>query len=376
MAISQYYVDYGAGSDATGTGAIGTPWKTIQKALDTITRNATDGDQINIKAGAADVLAASLTLATYGGTSPEAPLILRGYTAAANDYGRGVIDCGWNRMWAATNYTNIHLVDLELHTFGNNNGIEFTASPANISILRCKVHKGASAPNGKSMIVVGQYSRVLRCHVFDSGVNGTGISVSSSGCLISANYCVAAPITTGNAQGSSITGNIMVNSSISIIGGGPQYVTGNIVWRNDAGTTGIVIGNSPGRYTGVVVNNIVVGVSGVGGSAISATVGAYTYIVGYNAFYNNTANYSITSPVFMDERANDVTLAADPFTDAANGDFSLTAAAKTALADKGWPLAYLGAHANTVPHLNIGPIQLAATAPVAGKRGRLIIPRR
>jgi hypothetical protein len=59
--------------------------------------------------------------------------------------------------------------------------------------------------------------------------------------------------------------------------------------------------------------------------------------------------------------ATNVALAADPFTDAANGDFSLTAAAKTALAAKGFPLAYLGAHANTVPNLNIGPIQMAAS---------------
>jgi hypothetical protein len=82
------------------------------------------------------------------------------------------------------------------------------------------------------------------------------------------------------------------------------------------------------------------------------------------------------SMVFIDGRANDVALGADPFTNAAAGDFSLTAAAKTALAGKGFPVDYLGAAAATVSNLNIGPIQLAATAPVAATRGRLIIPRR
>ena len=79
------------------------------------------------------------------------------------------------------------------------------------------------------------------------------------------------------------------------------------------------------------------------------------------------SNYDHTDRVFNDLTANDVALAADPFTDAANGDFSLTAAAKTALAAKGFPLAYLGAHANTVPNLNIGPIQMAASSGGGGR---------
>jgi len=54
---------------------------------------------------------------------------------------------------------------------------------------------------------------------------------------------------------------------------------------------------------------------------------------------------------------NDVALAADPFTDAENGDFSLTTAGKAALRGQGWPGAYLGANAATDGHVTIGAIQ-------------------
>ena len=54
--LTNYYVDPGSGSDVTGTGTVGSPWASVQHALDNITRDATNGDQINIKAGTADVL--------------------------------------------------------------------------------------------------------------------------------------------------------------------------------------------------------------------------------------------------------------------------------------------------------------------------------
>ena len=43
-------------------------------------------------------------------------------------------------------------------------------------------------------------------------------------------------------------------------------------------------------------------------------------------------------------------------------------AAKTALRSLGWPASYLGAHANTDPHITIGPMQYGPT-PAAGGGG-------
>ena len=64
--------DAGAGVDDDAAkctqhdGTTSKPWRSIQGALDLITRDATNGDQINIKAGTEQVLAASLVLTRYG----------------------------------------------------------------------------------------------------------------------------------------------------------------------------------------------------------------------------------------------------------------------------------------------------------------------
>jgi len=155
MAITQNYVDYGGGSDATGDGTIGTPWKTLQKAFDTLTRNATDGNQVNLKAGTPHVNAAALDLATFisgGALAEAAPLIVRGYTAAANDGGVGEIDCGGATMWAAATYDYVILADLEIHSGGDNNLVVLDTYCA---LFRCEVHKGASSPAGKYLVSVG-----------------------------------------------------------------------------------------------------------------------------------------------------------------------------------------------------------------------------
>lgn len=380
MAITQNYVDYGAGNDTTGDGSIGTPWKTLQKAFDTLTRNTTGGNQVNLKAGTAHVNAAALDLTTFvagGALSSAAPLILRGYTSAANDGGMGEIDCGGATMWADATLDNIAMIDLEMHTFGNNNGIVLDDS---ISIYRCRIHKGASSPESKNAISLSQYAHIIGCCVYD--YDYVGISVDDYS-VIAYNYiydivnpgAVCYGINDNNASVLFVFGNVILGNQtqftgIQLIGSGVnRYVQANVVYNLQAGTnTAIAIGNSATEAASLVQNNIIVGQSGAGGTAIlSASVTSPSFIIGNNAFYNNTANYSLSVNPLVDLTANDVALAADPFTDAANGDFSLTAAAKAALAGKGWPTSYLGAHANTVPNLNIGPIQMAASAGGGGR---------
>src|SRR5690242_15767610 len=89
---SDYYVDPLNGNDSTGTGTSGNPWQTTQKALNTITRNTTNGDRINIRNTASDVLTGALSFATYGTPTTVAPLILEGYSSTAGDSGIGTLD--------------------------------------------------------------------------------------------------------------------------------------------------------------------------------------------------------------------------------------------------------------------------------------------
>lgn len=378
--------DAGAGVDDdaakctqhTGTALL--PWRSLQGAFDLCTRNATDGNQVNLLAGTAQVNAAALDLTTFiagGALAAAGPLIVRGYTAAANDGGVGEIDCGGAAMWAATSYDFIVLVDLEIHTFGDNNGVTLDFG---CQVIDCEVHKGASTPSGKWLVyLVNDYCAAIGCHIHDGGTTSTGIYASGDGPLAMGNYVAncTTGISGGNADGFSITGNIVLiteaaGKGITIGGAASFWITGNAVYNTAAGTAeGISMGNSGGRYAGVCINNIAVGWSGVGGIGIgSDTAGIYAYMVGYNAFYNNTANFSISDTVFIDLTANDVTLAADPFTSAANGDFSLTAAGKTALRGLGWPAAYLGAHANTDGHITIGAVQYGEAE--AGGGGMLV----
>lgn len=373
MALTQTYVDPAIAGNS-GTGTIGDPYGDLQYALNTMTRDATNGDQINVKAGTAEVLAASLTLATYGTPTTAAPLVLRGYTAVSDDGGEGEIDCGGVTMFASA-YQNVLLVHLYCHTFGNTNGIALSKSEAAGGLIECRVDCGASAPNSKYM--VGGASQMTSCWI--DGTGGTVISAISACGRVTNCYCTNVRSGVINAD-AMVEGCIVVltadgGTGISVWQYGPRVVNGNVVYSTVANTgVGIHISDASGRMNSTLTNNIVAGFSGVGGRAILFQ-GENRVVYGYNAFYNNTTEYaSSDGGPSLFELGGNVNLAADPFTDAANGDFSLTDAGKTALRSLGWPASYLGAHANTDPHITIGPLQYGPAVssggggPIVGSR--------
>lgn len=339
-----YYVDPAINANS-GSGTIGDPWGDLQWALDHITRDATNGDIIHIKAGAAEVSAASLTLATYGTLTETAPLILRGYTAAAGDGGVGEIDCNGATMWAG-NPNLVILVDLEIHNGGDNH---LVSSTGRLALLRCELHKGASTPTSKSLVSIGA-GLVSGCYLHDGGTTPGMNGGASSICLF--NYLIGA----GGLSGAVVIGNVVVRT---VNGNGTQFsgdlgvVLGNVFYSTVANTATAIGNGTGGSYNWHInLNNIVCGWSGAGGKGLQGNL----LFLGHNAFFNNTTNESVTGGPFMD-LGGDVSLAADPFTNAAGGDFSLTTAAKAALRGVGWPAAYLGAHANTDGHVTIGAVQ-------------------
>lgn len=342
------------------------PYRSIQGACDLLTRNITDGNQINLKAGTAQVNAAAIDLDEViagGAMTRFAPLCIRGYTATADDGGIGEIDCGGATMFAATSYDYVMLADLEIHTFGDTDGVVLDTYDI---VYHCEIHKGASTPSTKALLKVSANAVVMGCNIHDPGASGYCLYTTGVQALTAGNY-----IRTGSDAGASgiynaavsvIERNVVLCGAtgaygIRSIGGMGVHIKENAVYNTTAGTTnGILLGSgSSDREGGVVINNIVVGWSGAGGIGIYGQYNAW--IIGYNAFYNNTTNLTISDQKWIDLTANDITLAADPFVDAANGDFSLTVAAKTALRGLGWPAAFLGAHANTDGHITIGAIQ-------------------
>ncbi|MFA5053807.1 MAG: hypothetical protein WC565_07100, partial [Parcubacteria group bacterium] len=268
MAITQSYVDYNAGSDATGDGTIGTPWRTLQWAFDHLVRNTTDGNQVNLKAGTAQVNAAALDLATFiggGALAEAAPLIVRGYTAAANDGGVGEIDCGGATMWAATTYDYVFLVDLEMHTFGDNHGVQLDLY---CMLYRCEVHKGASSPTDKYLVAVSSSSAVQGCYVHDLG-DGTGRGINAATGAVAFNYVVCgADLDAGYGIYTSgpCIGNVVVCAGTAQTGiywtsAHGQVCLNNIAYNSTAGTTRGIYAVAAGRAT-MVMNNIVIGWSG------------------------------------------------------------------------------------------------------------------
>jgi len=292
-----------------------------------------------------------------------APLIIRGYTSAANDGGIGEIDCNGVTMFAAANYSYVVLADLYVHASIN---VAMVVLSDYCLVYHCEFYNASGSSD--SYVTVSSYGAVMYCYVHGANT-GPGISCFMYG-LVFGNYIVQGnALSTGIycGAGSFVTQNVVIASLTTakgIVASNAAYgvhVIGNILYNTTAGTeSGIWIGNATAEWGGVIMNNIVCGFSGVAGNAVENT--GDVHLAGHNAFWNNTADYEIADQIHISLTANDVALAADPFTDAANGDFSLTAAAKTALAGKGFPTAYLGAHANTVPNLNIGPIQLAASS--------------
>ncbi len=342
------------------------PWRSLQGAFDLLTRNTTDGNQVNLKAGTAHVNAAALDLTTFiagGALTAAAPLIIRGYTSAANDGGMGEIDCNGATMWAGASYDYLMLSDLEIHSGGDNNLI---AIGSQCVVYRCEIHKGASSPSGKSLLISDAWSGiVIGCYLHGSG-SGAARAINRFDTVLY-NYIVmdAGTNDIGILDCSRALHNIVVCSGTSATGISGSTCIHNICYSSAASTRRGIYAVS--NLMTIAIDNIVVGWSGAGGDGLEFTnVGP----LGHNAIYNCTNPVTVSDQKFIDLTANDVALAADPFTDAANGDFSLTAAGKTALRSLGWPASYLGAHANTDPHITIGPMQYGPTPAAAGGGGR------
>jgi len=347
-------------------GTTSLPWRSLQGAFDLLTRNTTDGNQVNLKAGTAHVNSAALDLTTFiagGALTAAAPLIIRGYTSAANDGGMGEIDCNGATMWAGASYDYLMLSDLEIHSGGDNNLIAIGSSCV---VYRCEIHKGASSPSGKSLLISDAWSGiVIGCYLHGSG-SGAARAINQFDTVLY-NYIVmdAGTNDIGILDCTRVLHNIVVCSGTSATGiFGSPCIIHNICYSSAASTKRGICAPLSNLMT-IAIDNIVVGWSGAGGDGLEFTnVGP----LGHNAIYNCTNPVTVSDQKFIDLTANDVALAADPFTDAANGDFSLTAAGKTALRSLGWPASYLGAHANTDPHITIGPMQYGPT-PAAGGGG-------
>lgn len=349
MAITQYYVDPAIAGNS-GTGTIGDPYGDLQYALDQITRDSTNGDQINVKAGTSEVLTASLSLATYGTPTGAAPLVLRGYTSAADDSGIGVIDGGGNfAIWSGSSNDYIHMVDLRLTNSGANWNVAFrnycsltnceidTGSSGGLlligpsTVLRCYVH-GFTGSHG---IYATQASRVVFTLVTGCGANTTHYQIALEGPNMQAicNICIAGT-----------KGGMQIKDAIS------SFVFGNTIYG--ANSTGYGL-NVDTTHVAQIANNIVEGFK-VG---INLTSSVRAPLYHSNAAYNNTTNFS-NAAGWIGSTANNDALAASPFVDASSSDFDINGT-QVGVTEDAWSSTFHSLAATT-PKADKGAVQAGA----------------
>lgn len=316
MPFSEYYVDPSINADS-GSGTIGDPYGDLQYALNSITRDSTYGDRINIKAGTAEVLTAALSLASYGSPSSGAQLIFEGYTSVAGDGGIGEINGGGSYACTPVGTAYFQVKSLKLGNSGSsyvvqlNNycsvvGCEIHTNSANYAvylntyatIISCYIH---GCTNNLGAIFVSTYSSVSHCYI-DSSVNNYGIILNGAGSIATRNIL--------KLDGDTSFSGIYVSGS-------GCCVLGNSIYSNTANTGAGVYCASSNTF---VANNVIEGWSGTGGLAIY-TGNAISYVMA-NAIYNCTGTLSSNTKWNALLEPND-TLDSSPFTNIGTGDFSI-----------------------------------------------------
>lgn len=314
MAYTEYYVDPGAGNDTTGDGSVIAPWQTVQKALNTITRNSTNGDRINVKAGTADVLSATLSAATYGTPATQARLVIQGYTSTAGDGGIGEISGGGTySVWNDTSKDYIIFADLHVHSSGSNPVLRFDDD---CSVIRCEVDNTTN-----SGIVMDNHGTVVGCHIHNCGAHG--ITHNYYNGTIEGNALFDG--TNTFSYGIYVQNNTFVTRNII-------YLTGNgsgVWWYSNGGIlTHNSILSSGGSGKGVVTadraymmyNNVVEGFSGAGGCGFDfGYADDPAFFIG-NVSYNNTTHFdSNTYTLWTDDNQ---TAGSSPFAKSGSATFA------------------------------------------------------
>jgi len=356
LTLSHYYVDPVGGNDAD-TGGIGDPWQTLQHALDNVVDGA-DGVQINLNDSGPDTLAASLDFSNYvaanGKSTWDKFFVLRGYTAAEGDGGIGEIDGNDGDFtlfdFAADDMQYVYLVDLELHNTGTAHVIN---SDSSILMRGCTVHT-----TDADAIRAGGYAYIQYCYLYAFG--GAGIYSSVAPNTYVYNVIDATSGTTGirlynydTAVGNAVlmgaTGTYGINTSGFALN---MVMLGNSIYDKDGGAGNIGIYLSSTVRSALVMNNILANLSGVGAIGIAGHAAAQGVKIGPNAFWNCTTDMSTADEVYSGY-VSDTALGANPFVDAANLDFSLTATSTARNA--AWPNAFLSG--STELYLDMGASQ-------------------
>jgi len=320
-APTNYYVDPSIAAN-TGTGTSGDPWGDLEYGLGQITRDATNGDQINVKAGTTETLVAALDVATYGTPAMTTPLIFRGYTSTAGDGGIGVVSGGGSvSIFASTTLNYVMFVDMHLTNTGSNIIVQGNDGCV---LVNCELDTSSGIA-----IDCDNKTHVINCYIH--GCTGTYAIMCAADSSVYGNFINSGVTTAGISIADGYVAHNVVKLSATnakgIIFSDNTSVFNNSVFAT-AGTNVGIAGSGSGRDMAQIFNNIVEGFSGFGGVGYDFSSTDHTYLWGYNAAYNNTTNKSASGEIMVDIGGDIIPLTASAFTDPSTNDFSVTTEVK------------------------------------------------
>lgn len=347
-----------AASLSSGTWAVGGALLTIGKALSLMT---VTGHQCYVAAGTYSI---STGLATSSGISTNLGIIrLIGYNTTRGDLAfpstltRPVIQLSA----AVTALTDANGgFRFENLTIDGNSKV----SPAvNITgqysaMVNCIIKNFAYNASGM-ITLAGNATSFCACEVTaNSGTTAiiytNGGSTSITNCYIHDNTCAATGAIYANAQNTTIENCIFANNTHATTHGifvsFHQNIIRNNVFYNNAGDG--INNNTFYGLQGEISGNIFMNNAGYGLNMNKMSPTTSDPMIHHNAYYNNTSGARNHS----NAGTGDVTLTADPFTDAANGDFSLNndAGGGALLKKLGFPGALIG---GGIGYYDIGALQ-------------------
>lgn len=286
------YVDSDIGTD-TGAGTTGDPYGNIQHALDTVTKDTTDGDRYHGKGS--ETLAATLTLPTA--YTINAPLIFSlwddnawtlnggGNSIATTEapFWIGNDNCefrltnvGANLFLSGGGYTLITGMRLDNGTGG---GIDLTNNNGS------QVH-GNWLEDIAGVGIKGDYGRIWGNYLKNGSTNKFTIAIQLENIRDMCCCNIISIDSTSNGIGTS--------SSITVLN--------NSIFSNGGSGKGIYNLSSHHGYGTVTANNLIEGFSGFGGEGIGDGGSIrYGHRVSHNAYFNNTDNENIGGYAITDD---------------------------------------------------------------------------
>lgn len=296
MAATEYWVSAAVGADTGAGTSFGDPMGAadgdpVQRLLDTITANETDGDIIYVIDDGTYTPQAELSFATYGSPSTGWALTLKGLHAdgstasdLATDVGIGAFDLGAFSGY----YISNKRVNLQHLSFANGTDLIYvddayvkdcSFSDASNFALRLGAFCVARNCYAFNCGVRGFYATATSCRILDSHVMSR--TADSNGATIA---CIDNNNSGGLVQGCTVSTE---GSSDGIRIGGATSCLNNSILSSSGTGEGIQI--SGNNYASEFANNIIEGFSGTGGIGITCGGGASRAgLIGNNKIYNCT----------------------------------------------------------------------------------------